>query len=75
MRGFKPTSHAKVCIWNQNWVIGFFKEPELNYDFCLEDIVKGQVFSKAEKGALSRGGYGSYKAVANEFQVELMVPS
>jgi hypothetical protein len=49
LRGFKPTSHAKVCIWNQNWVVGFLKERELNYDFCLEDIVKGEVFSKLRR--------------------------
>jgi hypothetical protein len=49
LRGFKPTSHAKVCIWNQNSVIGFLKGPELNYDFCLEDIVKGEVFSKLRR--------------------------
>ncbi len=41
----------------------------------LRRYCEGGGFRKAEKGALSRGGYGSYKAVANEFQAELMVPS
>jgi len=49
LKGFKPTSHAKVCIWNHNWVVGFLKEPKLNYDFCLEDIMKGEVFSKLRR--------------------------
>ncbi len=43
--------------------------------FLLRRYCEGGGSFKPEKGALSRGGYGSYKAVANEFQAKLMVPS
>jgi len=53
----------------------FYQRTRTELRLLLRRYCEGGGFFKAEKGALSRGGYGSYKAVANEFQAELMVPS